>query len=160
VELHFRRHLNDWEIQRVADFYNTIGPLNGLEGGQGTLWWKGNKTCIVKVNCAYNWLNNSYQLTSNWPWKGIWKSKIPLKVSCFVWLLAKEAVLTQDNLMKRGIPLCSRECHGSCQARSLKPFRVGKKLECSLRAERDGELSLLAFGGQYGRRGIPDVLIV
>ncbi|WMV42290.1 hypothetical protein MTR67_035675 [Solanum verrucosum] len=70
---------------------------------------------------------------------------MPLKASCFVWLLAKEAVLTQDNLMKRGIPLCSR-CsrarHGSCQARSLKPFGVGKKLECSLRA-----LSLLAFGG-------------
>lgn len=30
------------------------------------------------------------------------------KVACFVWLLAKEVVLTQDNLMKKGIPLCSR----------------------------------------------------
>ncbi|WMV09517.1 hypothetical protein MTR67_002902 [Solanum verrucosum] len=104
----FRKHLNDWEMQRVTDFYNTIGPLNGLEGCQDTLWWKGNKKGIFKVNCAYNWLNNSYQLTSNWPWKGIWKSKIPLKVSCFVWLLVKEAILTQDNLMKRRIPLCSR----------------------------------------------------
>ena len=67
----FRRRLNDWEIQSVADFYNTIGPLNELEGGQDTLWWKGNKKGIIKVNCAYNWLNNSFQLTNNFPWKGI-----------------------------------------------------------------------------------------
>ncbi|CAN4077394.1 unnamed protein product [Withania somnifera] len=40
--------------------------------------------------------------------KQIWRSRIPHKISCFIWLLAKEAVLTQDNLMKRGITLCSR----------------------------------------------------
>lgn len=38
----------------------------------------------------------------------IWKVKIPYKVACFTWLLAKEAVLTQDNLIKRGFYLCSR----------------------------------------------------
>ena len=31
----------------------------------------------------------------------IWKAKVPLKVTCFTWLLAKEAVLTRDNLRKR-----------------------------------------------------------
>ena len=34
--------------------------------------------------------------------------KNSIKVACFVWLLAKEAVLTQDNLKKRERPLCSR----------------------------------------------------
>ncbi|WMV09783.1 hypothetical protein MTR67_003168 [Solanum verrucosum] len=43
-----------------------------------------------------------------WPWKHIWKAKIPHKVACFVWLLAKEVVLTQENLMKWGITLYSR----------------------------------------------------
>ncbi|KAG5577576.1 hypothetical protein H5410_057710 [Solanum commersonii] len=33
------------------------------------------------------------------------KSRIRHKVSCFVWLMAKEAVLTQDNVMKRGVTL-------------------------------------------------------
>ena len=33
----FRRQLNDWEIQRVADFFNTIQQFNGLEGGQDIL---------------------------------------------------------------------------------------------------------------------------
>ncbi|WMV33278.1 hypothetical protein MTR67_026663 [Solanum verrucosum] len=45
---------------------------------------------------------------SKWPWKHIWKAKIPHKVACFVWLLAKEVVLTHENLMKKGITLCSR----------------------------------------------------
>ncbi|WMV56231.1 hypothetical protein MTR67_049616 [Solanum verrucosum] len=38
----------------------------------------------------------------------IWKTKIPYKVNCFTWLLAKETVLTHENLNKRGVHLCSR----------------------------------------------------
>ncbi|WMV58462.1 hypothetical protein MTR67_051847, partial [Solanum verrucosum] len=53
-------------------------------------------------------IDQTNQQITNWPWKQIWKSKIPHKVSCFVCLLAKEAALTQDNVMKRGITLCSR----------------------------------------------------
>ncbi|WMV46018.1 hypothetical protein MTR67_039403 [Solanum verrucosum] len=54
-------------------------------------------------------MNHSNQQLNYWPWKLNWKSKIPHKVACFVWLLAEEAVLTQENLMKRGIilsPMC------------------------------------------------------
>ncbi|KAG5620221.1 hypothetical protein H5410_005439 [Solanum commersonii] len=58
----FRKQLNDWEIQRVADFFNTIGQFNGLEGGQDILWWKGNRKGSFKVGCAYNWLNHTNQL--------------------------------------------------------------------------------------------------
>ncbi|CAN4087625.1 unnamed protein product [Withania somnifera] len=43
-----------------------------------------------------------------WPWKFIWKIKIPPIVSCFTWLLAKQDVLTQKNLIKRGIQLSLR----------------------------------------------------
>lgn len=41
------------------------------------------------------------------PWKLMWKQKIPCKVSCFTWLLAKQGVLTLEN-MKMGFHLCSR----------------------------------------------------
>lgn len=40
----------------------------------------------------------------SWPWK----VKIPHKVACFSWLVARQAVLIQDNFMKRGRQLCSR----------------------------------------------------
>lgn len=36
------------------------------------------------------------------------KGKIPFKVACFMSKAVKEACLTQDNLMKRELKLCSR----------------------------------------------------
>lgn len=40
-------------------------------------------------------------------WKYIWRVKIQYKVVCFTWLLANEAVLTHENVIQRGISLCS-----------------------------------------------------
>lgn len=40
--------------------------------------------------------------------KNIWKVKIPFRVACFNWLLAREVVLTHDNLSKRNVNLCSK----------------------------------------------------
>ena len=37
------------------------------------------------------------------PWKPIWKSKVPPRVAFFVWTAAKGKILTMDNLRKRGI---------------------------------------------------------
>lgn len=99
----FRRQLNDWEISRVS----ITEQFNGLETGKDILQWLGNRKLTFKVSAAYRKLNHPVMSASKWPWKRIWKAKIPHKVACFVWLLSKEAVLTQDNLMKRGIPLCS-----------------------------------------------------
>ncbi|WMV52695.1 hypothetical protein MTR67_046080 [Solanum verrucosum] len=36
----------------------------------------------------------------NWPLKQTWKNRIPYKVSCFIWILAKEAALTTDKEFK------------------------------------------------------------
>ncbi|WMV14421.1 hypothetical protein MTR67_007806 [Solanum verrucosum] len=40
--LNFRRHLNNWEVQRVAEFLNTVEPSNGLQTREDILWWTGN----------------------------------------------------------------------------------------------------------------------
>ena len=37
-----RRQMNDWEINRVADFFNTLNQFSGLQTGEDTLWWQGN----------------------------------------------------------------------------------------------------------------------
>ncbi|WMV26903.1 hypothetical protein MTR67_020288 [Solanum verrucosum] len=104
----FRRYLNDWEIPRVTEIFRSIDQFSGLEIGRDRLQWLGNSKGIFKVGAVYKKLNHPNLQLLKWPWKHIWKAKIPYKVSCFVWLLTKEAVLTQDNLMKRGITLCSR----------------------------------------------------
>uniref|UniRef100_A0A0V0GLZ3 Putative ovule protein n=1 Tax=Solanum chacoense TaxID=4108 RepID=A0A0V0GLZ3_SOLCH len=38
----------------------------------------------------------------------IWRVQNPHKVACFSWLLAKEVVLIQVKLTRRGLNLCSR----------------------------------------------------
>ncbi|WMV20535.1 hypothetical protein MTR67_013920, partial [Solanum verrucosum] len=37
-----------------------------------------------------------------------WKVKIPHKVACFIWLVARKAVLSHEGLKKRGFHLCSK----------------------------------------------------
>ena len=47
---------------------------------------------------------------SNFPWKGVWKAKIPRRVAFFVWITVHGQILTLDNLMLRGCILVNRCC--------------------------------------------------
>jgi hypothetical protein len=64
------------------------------------------KNGTFSVKSTYNALTNC---DGGQPFKHIWKSKIPAKIKIFLWLVANEAILTKDNLLKRrwrGDPLC------------------------------------------------------
>ncbi|WMV33010.1 hypothetical protein MTR67_026395 [Solanum verrucosum] len=100
--LYLRRYLNDWEIGRITEFYNSVARFNNLTEEVDRLEWNRNSKGIFSVKSAYRELNVEVGKERDWPWKMIWKPKIPYKVNCFIWLLAKEAVLTHDNLNKRG----------------------------------------------------------
>jgi len=106
--LSFRRPLNDWEIQRLVDFFGILEQFKGTSTSQDGLFWNHNCNGNFSVKEAYKKFNSFTHQVTGWPWKLIWKVKIPPKVSCFTWLLAKQAVLTQENLMKRGIQLSPR----------------------------------------------------
>ncbi|WMV38554.1 hypothetical protein MTR67_031939 [Solanum verrucosum] len=106
--LSFRRLLNDWEVERMIQFYNTLEQAKSLNFEEDKLLWSLDKGGKFRVKAAYKMLNISTEIKEWWPWKMIWKGKIPHKVACFTWLVASQAVLTQDNLMKRGRQLCSR----------------------------------------------------
>ena len=47
---------------------------------------------------------------SLFPWKGVWKPKIPKHVAFFLWTTARGQTLTLDNLMLKGRPLANRCC--------------------------------------------------
>ncbi|WMV13372.1 hypothetical protein MTR67_006757 [Solanum verrucosum] len=86
----FRRQFNDWEIARVAEFLNTVEVFNGLQTGEDVMWWKGNRREEFKINLAYKLMDQTNQQTYNWPWKQIWRSKIPHEISCFIWYWPKK----------------------------------------------------------------------
>jgi len=92
----------------MIQFYNTLEQAKSLNFEEDRLLWKMDKDGKFKVKSAYKLLDISTETKEGWPWKMIWKGKIPHKVACFTWLVAHQAVLTQDNLMKRGRQLCSR----------------------------------------------------
>ena len=56
---------------------------------------------------------------SLFPWKGIWKSKIPRRVAFFLWTIAHVRILTLDNLMLRGRPLATWCCMCCCDGESV-----------------------------------------
>ena len=49
-------------------------------------------------------------LNSLFPWKGVWKPKIPKRMTFFLWTAAHGRTLTLDNLMLKGRPLAIRRC--------------------------------------------------
>ena len=85
----------------MTDFFGRWEAFLGTRDEHDRLWWSRNNKGTFKVNSAYKFLNQDEQQPSLWPWKQIWKPKIPFKVSCFTWLLAREAILTHENLKKR-----------------------------------------------------------
>ena len=60
----------------------------------------------------YNKLQGS--LSVAFPWKGIWRVKVPRRVSFFVWSVTWNKILTGDNLRLRGFNFgdwCIMCCH-------------------------------------------------
>lgn len=47
-------------------------------------------------------------MVESWPWKLIWRTRAPLKVTCFCWTALQDACLTQDNLRKRSFQIANR----------------------------------------------------
>ncbi|WMV25830.1 hypothetical protein MTR67_019215 [Solanum verrucosum] len=106
--LFLRRNLQDWEIDEVAEFQDSVGSFSNLTEKKDLLVWQNDTKGQFSVNSIYKELNKNAGQETEWPWKSIWKPKVPYKVNCFMWLLTKEAVLTHENLKKRGYQLASR----------------------------------------------------
>lgn len=103
-----RRMLNDWEIDSLTELYSTLEQAKVLTTNEDNLQWLRAKNGKFTVKSAYRHLDRPTVMATTWPWKMIWKVRKPHKVTCFSWLVARQAVLTQDDLMKRGRQLCSR----------------------------------------------------
>uniref|UniRef100_M1BGQ1 RNA binding protein n=1 Tax=Solanum tuberosum TaxID=4113 RepID=M1BGQ1_SOLTU len=106
--LSFRRMLNGWGIDNLTFFYNSLEQANNLHNNEDNLHWLRANNGKFTVKSAYRHLHRPAAMLLPWPWKIIWKVRVPHKVACFTWLVARQAILTQDNLMKRGKQLCSK----------------------------------------------------
>ncbi|WMV12495.1 hypothetical protein MTR67_005880, partial [Solanum verrucosum] len=100
--------VHDWENPRILELFKVLENFQGIQTGEDYLWWQGHNKGSYKVKEGYKRISPSGIQDFKWPWKQIWRTKVPHKVACFTWLLANKAVLTLDNVAKRGISLCNR----------------------------------------------------
>ncbi|WMV11609.1 hypothetical protein MTR67_004994, partial [Solanum verrucosum] len=106
--LFFRRLLNDWEIDRVADLLNRIDDFNGTTAEPDTLRWKHNIDGQFSVKRVYKMEERVQCRGQPKIWRNLWNSPSPTKVKCFTWLVVKRACLTQEVLKKKGAIIVSR----------------------------------------------------
>ena len=97
-EIHFCRDVHNRELEAFRSFINSIyyTPVRGFR--EDKRCWLPYKSKGFTVNAYYHLLvGHSEQF---FPWKSIWKQKIPSRVAFFVWTAVLGKCLTIDNLRK------------------------------------------------------------
>ncbi|XP_038692258.1 uncharacterized protein LOC119990425 [Tripterygium wilfordii] len=71
--------------------------------------WNLTSNKLFSVSSFYNELlkDKLHLGNSGFPWRWIWKSKAPPRVTFFCWEVVWGRILTMDNLQRRGITLAS-----------------------------------------------------
>ena len=83
--------------ETVAKFQDSVGSSSNLIEKDLLVWQNDTKGQFL-VNSVYKEVNKNAGQEMEWPWKITWKPKVPYRVNYFMWLLTKEAVLTNENL--------------------------------------------------------------
>ena len=113
--------------------------------GDDTLTWKLNHSGIFDVRSYYNLIANPAGSSSiPFPWKCIWSTKVPKRVSFFLWTEAKGSILTIDNLVLRHLPLVNWCCMCQCDEEIVDHLLLQCKFAYALWSE-----VFLIFGIQW-----------
>jgi hypothetical protein len=74
----------------------------------------------------------AYKETAHFPWKSIWRTKVPLKVAFFAWAAALVKILTLDNLRKRQVIVIDRCCMCKKNGESVDHLLLHCEVACVL----------------------------
>jgi hypothetical protein len=108
------RSLQDWEVEVFLGFMEFLYNQKVKKEEMDSMNWKHTKSGLFEVRSFYGLLRGRNDI--QFPWKSVWKPKIPSKVAFFLWLAAHDKNLTIDNLRRRRIYvvewcfMCKRDC--------------------------------------------------
>uniref|UniRef100_A0A7N2MSJ5 Rab-GAP TBC domain-containing protein n=1 Tax=Quercus lobata TaxID=97700 RepID=A0A7N2MSJ5_QUELO len=135
---------NDWELAASYSLLHFIQTRIPRGGGCDRLCWDLNGSGKFDIRSFYHKIRNA--APSSFPWKGIWKVKVPKRVAFFIWTAAYGQILTLDNLMLRGCPLTNRCCENRLPSTLKKNGEYDVKSYDELRSSRNIPFSGKAFG--------------
>ncbi|GKV45849.1 hypothetical protein SLEP1_g52884 [Rubroshorea leprosula] len=99
----WRRELMGRELSLLQDLEKLLKECKLMKGKQDFWSWKHDSKGNYSTKSAYSLLNNSIKEPGSIQFNKIWNSKVPLKVSAFVWKLLQDRIPTGENLLKRGM---------------------------------------------------------
>jgi hypothetical protein len=97
----FARAAQDWEVDAFVLFFRMLYLVRVRQEGEDKLWWVPSKRGLFGVKSFYNVMgcHDGFRF----PWKSVWRTKVPLRVVFFVWLVALGNIFTVDNLRKHHV---------------------------------------------------------
>lgn len=82
-DVSFMRSANDWELAEFTAFYSTLYATMVRRNSANKLMWKGSKNGVFSVKSFYGLISGNP--IESFPWRGVWKTNVPTRVSFFVW---------------------------------------------------------------------------
>ena len=99
--VNFVRPIQDLELESVVTFLDLIYSGLVRRNGVDQLCWKPSASGVFYVKSFYKVLCSTTH--SSFPWKPLWRLKVPTKVSFFMWTADLGRILATDNLQKRRV---------------------------------------------------------
>jgi hypothetical protein len=97
-DVEFSRPVQDWELGVVDSFMGFLYFVPLRLGRLDSVHWNLSSHVIFEVSSFYSALTQPS--TSHFPWRFVWKSKVPSRVAFFIWTASLGKILNTDNLRR------------------------------------------------------------
>ena len=119
-DLNFVRAIQDWELESLMTFMDTIYDLGIRVTGENKMFRKPDKKKGFKVGTYYHLLDAAaFTKEQPFPWKITWRSKALPRVTFFGWTAALGKILIIDHLRKTKIRITDFCCMCKCKGESV-----------------------------------------
>jgi hypothetical protein len=85
----------------LVSFYTLLYSIRVRREGEDKLWWAPSHKGKFDVRSFYKF--HACKDDVPFPWKSIWRTKVPLKLTFFVWSAALGKILSMDFLGKKHV---------------------------------------------------------
>ena len=107
-EVTFSRLAQDWETESFSSFLELLYSFTVTGIREDKVCWQPSQSKTFQVKSYYKTLTSNGEAC--FPWKSIWKAKVPPRVAFFSWTATLGRILTADNLRRRHVIIVSWCC--------------------------------------------------